>query len=541
MPDPAQQARDWLATYDTPAASVAELLCDRHPRERVALTQIGPDLRGEDLTYGELADRSAALAAGMAELGVGRGDHVATMVAPSTELAVAALAVWRLGGVHLPLLTAFAPSAIAHRLAPGTALIVCDDDQRAKLDPGPDLPADAVGRVATTGGAPLRAGDSTLAGLEAAGAGAPVPAAAVGGDAPFVLMHTAGSAGPAKAIPVPVRALAAFHAYHRFGLDVVDDDVYWNTADPSGAYGLYHGLISPLLAGHRTLHLDAGIDPELVLDVLEIHEVTNLAAAPTIYRSLRATLKTLPPEIALRRLSSAGEPLGADVLEWARDVFGVAVRDHYGQVELGMCVGHANHPDLAAEPADADSLGAALPGWRASVLEPASDEEAPPGAFGRIAVDVAESPLMWFTGYRDAPAATAARFTPDGRWYLTGDTGTRDRAGSLYFSSRDDDAILTSGYRIGPYDVESALLEHPAVQEAAVYGVPDEVHGQLVAATVVLTEGAAGGDDLAEDLREVVRSRFASHAYPRRITFADELPRSPSGKIRRARLGRHGA
>ncbi|MFD0776346.1 AMP-binding protein, partial [Streptomonospora algeriensis] len=366
----------------------------------------------------------------------------------------------------------------------------------------------------------------------------PAPAQAVGGDALFVLMHTAGSAGPAKSVPVPVRALASFHAYHHYGLDVGDEDVYWNTADLSGAYGLYHGLISPLLAGHRTLHLDAGFDPELVLDVLAIHEVTNLAAAPTVYRSLRATLKTLPPEIALRRLSSAGEQLGADVLEWARDVFGVPVRDHYGQVELGLCVGHANHSALAAEPADADALGAALPGWRASVLEPVSDEEAPPGAFGRIAVDVKDSPLMWFTGYWDAPAATAARFTPDGRWYLTGDTGTRDREGNLYFSSRDDDAILTSGYRIGPFDVESALLEHPAVQEAAVYGVPDELHGQLVAATVVLSEGAVGDDDLAEDLRDIVRTRFASHAYPRRITFTDELPRSPSGKIRRARLGR---
>ncbi|MUL40686.1 AMP-binding protein [Streptomonospora sp. PA3] len=536
MPEPAQQVRDWLATYDSSTASVAELLCDRHPRQAVALTEIGPDLAARDTTYGELADRSAALAAGMAALGVGPGDHVATLVGGGTDLAATALAAWRIGAVHIPLLTAFAPSAIAHRLTPATRLVVCDDDQRAKLDPGPDLPAEPPWRVATTGHAPLREGDRTLDDLADPGAGAPAEAAAVGGGAPFVLMHTAGSAGPAKRIPVPVRALAAFHAYHHYGLDVADDDVFWNTADPSGAYGLYHGLIAPLLAGHRTLHVQAGFDPELVLDVLALHQVTNLAAAPTVYRSLRATLKTLPPEIAVRRLSSAGEPLGPDVLEWARDVFGVPVRDHYGQTELGMCVGHPGHPDLADEPRT-DSLGAALPGWRATVLEPVADEEAPPGAFGRIAVDVKASPLMWFTGYHDAPTATAARFTPDGRWYLTGDTGTRDREGRLYFSSRDDDAILTSGYRIGPFDVETALLEHPAVQEAAVYGVPDDLHGQLVAATVVLREGFTGDDGLAEDLREIVRTRFATHAYPRRITFADELPRSPSGKIRRSRLG----
>ncbi|QBI54257.1 AMP-binding protein [Streptomonospora litoralis] len=537
MPDPAQQVRDWLATYDAPSASVADLLCDRHPRDHVALTEIGTDLAARDTTFGELADRSAALAAGMAELGVGRGDHVATMVGRGTDAAVCALAVWRLGAVLVPLLTAFAPSAIAHRLtSPATKLFICDDDQRAKLDAGPDLPAEAGWPVATTGTAPLRDGDHTLAGLMEAGAVAPAAAVAVGGDSPFVLMHTAGSAGPAKGIPIPVRALAAFHAYHHYGLDVADDDVYWNTADRSGAYGLYHGLISPLLAGQRTLHLNAGFDPELLLDVLAIHEVTNLAASPTVYRSLRATLKTLPPEIAVRNLSSAGEPLGTDMLEWARDVFGVPVRDHYGQPELGMCAGHPGHPDLAAEPRT-DSLGTALPGWRATVLEPVADEEAPPGAFGRIAVDAKASPLMWFTGYDNAPTSTAARFTPDGRWYLTGDTGTRDREGSLYFSSRDDDAILTSGYRIGPFDVESALLEHPEVEEAAVYGVPDDLHGQLVAATVVLREGTVGDDELAESLREIVRNRFATHAYPRRISFADQLPRSPSGKIRRSRLG----
>ncbi|MDA0563486.1 AMP-binding protein [Streptomonospora sp. S1-112] len=530
MPDPAQHVRDWLAAYDSPTAAVAHLLCERHPRDRVALTEIGPDLDSRDLTYGELADRSAALAAGMAAAGIGRGDHVATLLDKGTDLAVTALAVWRLGAVHVPLLTAFAPTAIAHRLAhPAAKLVVCDDDQRAKLESAP-------GRLIATTGPTAHPGDHTLESLTALGAGAPPPRpAAVGGSAPFLLLHTSGAAGGARAIPVPVRALAAFHAYHHYGLDVDADDVYWNTADPSGTYGLYHGLISPLLAGHRTLHLRAGFDPELTLDVLATYEVTNLAASPTVYRTLRATLKTMPPEIAVRRLSSAGEPLSADVVDWAADAFGVAVRDHYGQTELGMCVGHPNHPGLTDEPAP-DSLGIALPGWTVTVLEPVADEEAPPGAFGRIAVDTKASPLMWFTGYADAPTATAARFTPDGRWYLTGDTGTRDRQERLYFASRDDDAILTSGYRIGPFDVESALLEHPAVAEAAVYGVPDDLHGQLVAATVVLHEGLEGDDRLAEELRETVRTRFAAHAYPRRITFADHLPRSPSGKIRRTRL-----
>ncbi|WP_067970114.1 AMP-binding protein [Nocardiopsis trehalosi] len=536
MPDPAQRLSDWLATYATPTASVAHLLCDRHPAHHTALTEIGPDLTPHDLTYGELAHRSTALAAGLARLGIGPGDHVATLMGKGIDLAVTALAVWRLGAVHVPLFTAFAPSAIAHRIThPTVRLVVADDDQRPKLDPGRDLPHDAPWHVATTGPRPLRPGDHTLTELAATPDPAP-PTAAVGGDAPFVLLHTSGTAGPPKAVPVPVRALAALHAHHHYGLDVTDDDVYWNTGDPGWAYGLYYGLISPLLAGHRTLHLRAGFDPELTLDVLATQGVTNLAASPTVYRTLRATLKTLPPEIAVRRLSSAGEPLHPDVVDWATDHFGVPVHDHYGQSELGICVGQHHHPDTATDLRPA-ATGTPLPGWAVTVLDTLADDEAPPGAFGRVAVDAKASPAMWFTGYLANPAATAARFTPDGRWYLTGDTGSRDRDGYLYFSSRDDDAILMSGYRIGPFDVESALMEHPAVAETAVYGVPDELRGQTVAATVVLHEGFHPGDDLADELREIVRTRFAAHAYPRRITFADQLPRTPSGKIRRSRLG----
>ena len=537
MPDPAQQIRDWLATYDTPTASVAHLLCDRHPHDTIAITEISPDLTSHDLTYGQLAQRSAALAAGLAHLDISPGDHVATLMGKGIQLAITTLALWRLGAVHVPLLTAFAPSAIAHRLTRcATTLVICDDDQRPKLDPGPDIPTDTPWHIATTGPTPLRPGDHTLAELAAHAPDHPPQPVATGGDAPFVLLYTSGTAGPPKGVPVPVRALASLHTHHHYGLDVTDDDVYWNTADPGGAYGLYHGLISPLLAGHRTLHLRAGFDPELTLDVLALHGVTNLAAAPTVYRTLRATLKTLPPEIAIRRLSSAGEPLTSDIVDWATDMFGVPVRDHYGQSELGMCVGHHNHDDVATDLRES-SLGTPLPGWTVTVLDPMTDTEAPPGAFGRVAVDVKDSPLMWFTGYHANPGASESRFTPDGRWYLTGDTGSRDRDGYLFFSSRDDDAILMSGYRIGPFDVESALLQHPAVAEAAVYGIPDDLHGQIVAASIVLQDGVHPGEELADDLREMVRTHFAAHAYPRRITFVEDLPRTPSGKIRRSRLG----
>lgn len=535
MPAPAQQIHDWLATYDTPDTCVAHLLCDRHPADTVAITEIDPDLGSRDLTYGELARRSTDLANGMARLGVTRGDHVATLMGRGADLAITSLAVWRLGAVHVPLFTALAPSAVALRLTdPTVAVVICDDDQRFKLDPGPDMPAEAPWHVVTTTMAPLRDGDYTLTELADPSA-PPVPPVAAGGAAPFILLYTSGTGGSPRGVEVPVRALAAFHAYHHYGLNVTDDDVYWNTADPGWAYGLYYGLVAPLLAGHRTLQLRAGFDPELTLDVLATFGVTNLAAAPTVYRTLRATVKTLPPEIALRCLSSAGEPLTPDVVDWAFDTFGVALREHYGQSELGMCAGQHHHPDVATD-LRAASIGRSLPGWDMTVLDPVTDEEAPIGSFGRVAVDVANSPTMWFTGYHAMTTDAMAPFTPDGRWYLTGDTGSQDENGYLFFSARDNDVILMSGYRIGPADVESALLQHPAVEETVVYGVPDELRGQTVAASVVLGSDTAPTDELAEELKEMVRNRFAAHAYPRYVTFVTELPRTPSGKIRRSRL-----
>ncbi|RCV49600.1 AMP-binding protein [Marinitenerispora sediminis] len=533
MADPARQVQEWLERYDSPSACVAHLLCDRHPADATAVTEVDADLSARDLTYGELAERSSAVAGGLAELGVRPGDRVATLMDGGIDLAVTALAVWRLGAVHVPLFTAFAPSAIALRLRDsGARAVVCGDDQRPKLDPGSDLPADSAPAVVTTGAAPLRPGDRTLADLERA---RPAPAAATGGAAPFLRLYASGTAGPPRAVEVPVRALAALHVYHHYGLDVRDDDVFWNAADPGWFYGVYHGLVSPLLAGHRSLHLRAGFDPELTLDVLATYEVTNFAATPTVYRALRSVLKTLPPEVVVRRLASSGEPLHADVVRWAEDVFGVPVHDHYGQSELGMCAGNHSHDEVAV-PLKPGSMGTALPGWTVTVLEPVDDVEAAPGVFGRVAVDTAASPAMWFAGYQGSPLATARRFSPDHRWYLTGDTGTRDAAGRLYFSSRDDDVILTGGYRITPFDVESALLQHPDVEETAAYGVPDDVVGEVVAADVVLREGVRGSDELAEALRELVRARIASHAGPGRINFVAQLPRTASGKIQRFRL-----
>jgi len=446
---------------------------------------------------------------------------------------IALLGIWRRGAVHVPLFTAFAPPAIAFRLqSSGAKVVVSDPDQLSKLAPGEDMPVDAAWQVITAG-ADAAPGQLRLADLLAAyeptdprGA-----AAAVGGDGLLVQLFTSGTTGTPKGVPVPVRALASFHAYQEFGLDVRKDDVFWNAADPGWAYGLYYALLAPLASGTRSILLHAGFSAPLTWQVMQRFGVTNFAAAPTVYRSLRAS-GAVPTEIRLRRASSAGEPLTPDVVAWSTDALGVAVRDHYGQTEHGMFICNAWHDDLIAD-VPAGSMGTPLPGWACAVLAEDSDDIAPAGQMGRVAIDTEGSPLLWFTGYVDAPEKTAQRLTDDGRWYLSGDTGMAHDDGFFFFSSRDDDVIIMAGYRIGPFDVESVLVLHSDVVEAAVVGMPDELRGEVLEAFVVLRDGASSGPELEVDLQTLVKKKFAAHAYPRTVHFVDSLPKTPSGKVQR--------
>jgi acetyl-CoA synthetase len=178
-------------------------------------------------------------------------------------------------------------------------------------------------------------------------------------------------------------------------------------------------------------------------------------------------------------------------------------------------------------------MGRSQPGWTVEVLRQESEEVASAGELGRVAIDIPNSPAMVFGGYHQAPEKTAERITPDGRWYLTGDSASRDEDGYFFFSSRDDDVIIMAGYRIGPFEVERALCQHPDVVEAAVVGVPDELRGEVVEAFVVLRPGAQGSDELAEELQRQVKTGFSAHAYPRTVHFVETLPRTPSGKVQR--------
>jgi acetyl-CoA synthetase len=312
--------------------------------------------------------------------------------------------------------------------------------------------------------------------------------------------------------------------------------VYWNIADPGWAYGLYYGAIGPLLLGKAMIWRDVPFAAEEVFGAIVRHQVSNLTGAPTVFRALRAAgvPEGFRDQHRLRAISSAGEPLNAELLEWSSRELGVRIHDHYGQTELGMAVYFSHDSRLEREPI-AGSMGVPAPGYAVVVLDE-DGHELDAGADGDVAVDVEDSPQYWFRGYYLDPERTAERFPYGPRYYLTGDAARRDESGLLYFASRADDVITSSGYRIGPFEVESALIAHPAVAEVAVIGTPDELRGEAVTAFVVASSAHAPTIELADELQQFVKSRLAKHLYPRRVVFVDALPRTPSGKIHRTAL-----
>jgi acetyl-CoA synthetase len=524
------RVEELLAKYGAHDASAAALLCDRHDPHACAYRVIAPDMSAEDITYAELREEAERFAAALSALGVRPGQRVATLMGKSRAYLVTVTGIWRAGAVHVPLFTAFAPSAIAYRLEDSDAkVVVCDADQQEKLTSGTGGLAGAAWQTVSTGGGAA----GVLAFDELMAAATPgLPAAAVGGDAPIIHIYTSGTTGSPKGVVVPMRALASFQVYAEFGLGIVPEDVFWCAADPGWAYGLYFGVLAAFTTGAKSIFLKGGFSPALTMATLERERVTNFAAAPTVYRSLRSSGVHSSTKLALRRASSAGEPLMPEVNDWAERALGVAVHDHYGQTEAGMLINNHHHPAFR-RPIRAGSMGRAMPGWTAAILHNDRDEEVWPGTLGRVAMRLAESPLAWFRGYDGEPSKSAEKFTADGRWYVTGDNGLVDEEGYFHFSSRDDDVIIMAGYRIGPFEVEAAMLTHPAVVEAAVVAAPDETRGEVVEAYAVLATGVDPTPELESDIQQWVKTQYAAHAYPRAVHFVSDLPKTPSGKIQR--------
>jgi acetyl-CoA synthetase len=502
---PDDQVAAWLAEYGSPTANAAAILCDLHPPDAPAFTIVEADMSALVLSYGELADRSKRLAAVLQGHGVTVRDRVAVLMGKRADLIVTLLALWRLGAVQVPLFTAFATGAIQQRAEAARAkLIITEHSQRAKVEAIDGVEAHDV--------------DDLMA--EADNRAPLSESVAVGGDGVIIQHYTSGTTGKPKGVPVPLQALANFRSYLHYTLDVRSDDVYWCSADPGWAYGLFFAIVGPMLLGQPGILFNSGFTPESTFAVLREFGVTNFTGAPTMFRAMR-----LHPEeqhVTLRCASSAGEPLTPDIIEWARDALGTDVRDTYGQTEIGIVISNHWNPDVA-KPIRPGSIGQPMPGIAAGIVD------------GQIAIDVAHSPLLWFRGYHENPEKTAERFSADGAWYLTADLGYVDEDCYFYFTARDDDLIMAAGYRIGPYDVESVMQTHPAVAEVAVVGRPDPegIRGEVVTAFVVPRPGVETGPELERELQAHVRDNYSKHAYPRAVHFVYALPKTPTGKVQR--------
>ncbi|WP_286762229.1 AMP-binding protein, partial [Pseudomonas sp. UBA2047] len=465
--------------------------CDRHlGHGKVALLHVDRDGHTARYSFEQLHMLAARFANVLKAQGVQAGDRVAGLLPRTPELLVSILATWRIGAVYQPLFTAFGPKAIEHRLEQSRArVVVTDSVNRGKLDDVHACPT-----VITVN---ARSGELDFQQC-LAGAAPECEPVMRSGDDPFLLMFTSGTTGPAKPLEVPLRAIVAFQGYMRDAIDLRREDNFWNLADPGWAYGLYYAVTGPLSLGHATTFYDGPFSVESCVRVIESLGITNLAGSPTAYRLLIAAGDTFaaPVKGRLRVVSSAGEPLNPEVIRWFADELGVTIHDHYGQTELGMVL--CNHHGLQ-HPVHPGSAGFAIPGHRIVVLDE-QGRELPAGEPGILAVDRERSPLCWFAGYQGLPTKAFV-----GKYYLSGDTVELNRNGSISFVGRSDDVITTSGYRVGPFDVESALIEHPAVIEAAVIGKPDPERTELIKAFVVLASGYHGTPELEEALRQHVR------------------------------------
>ncbi|UNK40940.1 acyl-CoA synthetase (plasmid) [Shinella sp. H4-D48] len=498
--------------------------CDRHVGgDKVALRCLSADGVLREYSFEQLRDMSARAANFFASQGVRQGDVVAGMLPRTVELLAAILGTWRIGAVYQPLFTAFGPKAIEHRLKMSNArLVVTNTPNASKFAEISDRPTLVLVRVE---GEPCSDGVIDFRSALAASSPTFEPVMLKGDDL-FMMMSTSGTTGLPKGVPVPLRALVSFSAYMRYAIDLREDDVFWNIADPGWAYGLYYAVIGPLMLGCATVLYEGGFTAESTYSIIARLGVTSLAGSPTAYRLLIAAGDEAAAGVKgrLRVVSSAGEPLNPEILRWFETRLAAPIYDHYGQTETGMVVNNHHGLTHAVRPG---SAGFAMPGYRVAVLDD-EGRELGPNEPGVLAVDIANSPLMWFKGYfqQETPAIA-------GGFYRTGDTVEAEADGSISFIGREDDLITSSGYRIGPFDVESALTEHAAVVEAAVIGVPDPDRTEIVKAFVVLGKGVEATPALAEELAQYVKRRLSAHAYPRLVDFVTELPKTPSGKIQR--------
>ena len=519
--------------WEVPARfNIARACCGRWAADRNRFALYWEDESGERAAYSfwDIQQQANRLSNALAALGVQRGDRVAIILPQRPETAIAYMALFQMGAIALPLSHLFGPDALEYRMEHAAASVAIVEPTTL-----PNLWAikdrlTQLRHVIGVGGAReagVQSWDSLLA--KASRSFACIDSAA---DDPALVIYTSGTTGAPKgaleAQRLIIGNLPGFVHSHDFFPQ--PGDLFWSPADWAWAGGLFDALLPSWYFGVPILGYRGRFDPERAYDLLDRYGVRNAFLFPT---ALKLMMKAVPEprakyEIALRSVMSAGESVGVTVLEWAREQLGVTINEMFGQTEINYVVGNCQ----AAWPVKPGSIGRAYPGHRVAIIDDQANE-LPRGELGEIAVHRQDDPVF-FLEYWKNPQATQEKFIGD--WGLTGDQGKMDADGYLWYQGRTDDVIKSAGYRIGPAEIESCLVKHPAIANAAVIGKADETRGQIVKAFVVLQPGERASAALEDDIRQHVRGRLAPYEYPREIEFIDALPMTTTGKVQRKEL-----
>jgi acetyl-CoA synthetase len=530
---------DW---YKTKKVNVVHEMLDRHaagPRKnKVALYYWDPTPsakfpkgRDEKYTFLDLRRSSSRFGNVLRKFRIGKGDRVAVFLPRTPELYIAFLGTNRLGAIPVPLFEAFMEAAVEDRLSNSGAAAIITAPALLERIPFAKLPElKHVFLVGAGAGDPPSAAGVSFHDYEAEmqSASSELSPAWLTLDDGLVIHYTSGSTGRSKGVLHRQYAMVGHYQTAKWALDLREDDIYWCTADPGWVTGTSYGIFGPWTLGISSVVLGGRFAAERWYEAIEKYQVTMWYSAPTAFRMLMAQGEELPRKFnlkSLRHICSVGEPLNPEALRWVKKITGIAPHETWWMTETGMQI----VCNYRSENFKIGATGKPFPGTYATVVND-EGKEVPPNTLGHLVVRAGWPSMMkeiW-----NNPEKYKEYFRLKG-WYLSGDTAYKDRDGFIWFAGRADDVIKTAGERVGPFEVESALVQHPAVAEAGVIGKPDEMRGNIIKAFVSLRSGFERSELLKKEIADFVKKNLAAHAAPREIEFCDRVPKTRSGKIMR--------
>lgn len=530
------QARSEIAYFHDGKVNATYNAIDRHltagRKNKVALYSVDPTGHLEKYTYLEMYEAVNRMGNALKSLGIKKGDRVFVFLPRVKELYIATLAIAKIGAIAGPLFSAFGPDALKDRLMDSEAkILITNPALKDKID-GIRKELSELEHVIVVGAdkKSLRKGELSYEELVESQS-SELECERMDIEDPLYLLYTSGTTGKPKGVVHVHGDIIGQHMTTKWVLDLREDDIYWCTADPGWVTGTVYGIFGPLSNGASVVSYEGRFDADSWYKLIDDLKITVWYTAPT---ALRMLMKAGDDVVyahsmdSLRHILSVGEPLNPEVVRWGMKVYGLPIHDNWWQTETGMQL----IANLPCNPVRPGSMGKPLPGVYAAIVDD-NGEELKAGELGKLVVKPGW-PAMLRRIWRNKEKFDEYFKIPG--WYFSGDNAWKDEDGYFWFVGRADDVINTSGHRVGPFEVESALVEHPAVAEAGVIGKPDKERGEIIKAFIVLGNSVTASDELLEEIKNFTKKQLSAHAYPREIEVKDSLPKTRSGKIMRRLL-----